>query len=87
MATVETIVPASAESVFDIGDRVVRLLKEAQQEAGNGAIPESMSARLADSLEALWGSAESSAQRAEFPQLLALPGVYSQALANCRGFA
>ena len=53
MARVETIVAASAESVFDIGDRVVRLLKEAQQEAGNGAIPESMSARLADSLEAL----------------------------------
>lgn len=53
MATVETIVPASAESVFDIGDRVVRLLKEAQQEAGNGAIPESLSARLADSLGAL----------------------------------
>ena len=53
MARVETIVAASAESVFDIGDRIVRLLKEAQQEAGNGAIPESMSARLADSLEAL----------------------------------
>ena len=51
MATVETIVPAS--SVFEIGDRVVRLLKEARQEAGNGAIPESVSARLADSLEAL----------------------------------
>ena len=53
MATVETIVPASAESVFDIGDRIVRLLQEAQQEAGNGAIRESVSARLADSLEAL----------------------------------
>jgi hypothetical protein len=52
MATVETIVPASAESVFDIGDRVMRLLKEAQQ-ADNGVIPENVSARLADSLEAL----------------------------------
>ena len=53
MTTVETIVPAPAESVFDVGERLAGLLKQARQDAGSGEIPESVLARLADTAEAL----------------------------------
>src|SRR5207253_357589 len=53
MATAESIVSASAESVFDIGDRLTGLLKQARQEAIDGAIPGSTLARMADTVEAL----------------------------------
>jgi hypothetical protein len=54
MATVETIVPASADSsVLDIGERLAELLTEARQEAASGPISEGVSARLADLVEAL----------------------------------
>jgi hypothetical protein len=52
MATAESIV-ASPESVFDIGDRITGLLKQARQEAVGGSIPGSVLARLADTVEAL----------------------------------
>lgn len=45
--------PASAESIFDIGDRLARLLEEAKQQAGGGHVPENVLARLADAVEAL----------------------------------
>ena len=53
MATAESIVAASPESVFDIGDRLTELLKQARQEAIDGGIPGSVLARLADTVEAL----------------------------------
>src|SRR5439155_9576986 len=53
MAIAESIVAASAESVFDIGDRLTGLLKQARQEAIDGGIPGSVRARLADTVEAL----------------------------------
>jgi hypothetical protein len=52
MATAESRV-ASPESVFDIGDRLTGLLKQARQEAIDGGIPGSVLARLADTVEAL----------------------------------
>src|SRR6267142_2026016 len=52
MATAEPLV-ASSESVFDIGDRLTGLLKEARQETIGGGIPGSVRARLADIVEAL----------------------------------
>ena len=51
MATAESIV--AAESVFDIGDRLARLLNQARQEAIDGGIPRTVLARLADTVEAL----------------------------------
>jgi hypothetical protein len=53
MTTVETIVPAPAESVFDIGERLAVLLKQARPDAASGQIPESVLARLADTAEVL----------------------------------
>ena len=52
MATAESLV-ASSESVFDIGDRLTGLLKEARQESIGGAIPGNVLARLADVVETL----------------------------------
>jgi hypothetical protein len=52
MATAEPLV-ASSESVFDIGDRLTGLLKQARQEAIGGAIPGNVLARLADVVETL----------------------------------
>src|SRR5688572_18320484 len=52
MATAEPLV-ASSESVFDIGDRLTGLLKEARQECIGGAIPGNVLARLADVVETL----------------------------------
>jgi hypothetical protein len=52
MATAEPLV-ASSESVFDIGDRLTGLLKEARQESIGGAIPGNVLARLADVVETL----------------------------------
>jgi len=52
MATAEPLV-ASSESVFDIGDRLTGLLKEARQESVGGAIPGDILARLADIVEIL----------------------------------
>jgi Siphovirus Gp157 len=53
MATVESAAPASAESVFDIGDRFTGLLEQARKEAVAGAIPGSILARMADTVEVL----------------------------------
>jgi hypothetical protein len=53
MATAESNVAASAQSVFDIGERLTGLLKQARQEAIDGGIPESVRARLEDTVEAL----------------------------------
>ena len=53
MAPVESIVAAAPESVFDIGDRLTGLLKQARQEAIDGGIPGNVLARLADTVEAL----------------------------------
>jgi hypothetical protein len=53
MAIAESIVAASGESIFDIGERLTGLLKEAKQEAIDGGIPGSVRARLADTVEAL----------------------------------
>jgi DNA repair ATPase RecN len=53
MAIVESIVPGSAESVFEIGDRLTGLLQQARQEAACDGIGESVLARLADTVEAL----------------------------------
>ncbi len=52
MATAEPLVAVS-ESVFDIGDRLSGLLKEARQESVDGAIPGNVLARLADIVESL----------------------------------
>lgn len=52
MATAEPLV-ASSESVFDIGDRLTGLLKQARQEAIGGTIPGNVLARLADVVETL----------------------------------
>src|SRR2546430_16137361 len=41
------------ESVFDIGDRLEELLKQARQEAHDGTLPASVRARLADTVEVL----------------------------------
>ena len=53
MAPVESIVAEAPESVFDIGDRLTGLLKQAKQEAIDGGIPGSVLARLSDTVEAL----------------------------------
>ncbi len=53
MATAEPIVTRSAESVFDIGDRLTGLLKAARQEAVGEVIPGDVLARLADVIETL----------------------------------
>jgi len=44
---------ASSESVFDIGDRLTGLLKEARQRSPDGVIPGNVLARLADMVEIL----------------------------------
>src|SRR5580765_8579748 len=41
------------ESVFDIGDRLEELLKQARQEAHDGTLSASVRARLADTVEVL----------------------------------
>src|SRR5207249_7151859 len=51
--TVQTMMSASAESLFDVAERFEVLLTQAKQEAANGAISTSTSARLADIAEAL----------------------------------
>jgi len=53
MTTTEPIVAKSPESVFDIGDRLTGLLKQARQEATDGTIPGSVLPRLADTIEVL----------------------------------
>jgi DNA repair ATPase RecN len=53
MATVETMVPTSSESVFHIGERLAALLKDARHDSAGGAIPQSVLARLVDTVEAL----------------------------------
>jgi hypothetical protein len=45
--------PASAESIFDVGGRLSGLLEQAKREAGDGGIPEAVLMRLADTVEAL----------------------------------
>src|ERR1700692_4943883 len=52
MTTAVSIAPGSAESLFDIGDGLARLLEQARQETAGG-IPESVLARLMDMVEAL----------------------------------
>lgn len=52
MATAESL-GVSSESVFDIGDRLAGLLKDARQESIGGAIPGNVLARLADVVEIL----------------------------------
>jgi hypothetical protein len=52
MATAEPLV-APSESLFDIGDRLTRLLNEARQGSIDGAIPGSALAQVADVVEAL----------------------------------
>jgi hypothetical protein len=52
MATAEPLV-ASSESVFDIGDRLTELLKQARQESIGGAIPGNILSRLGDVVETL----------------------------------
>jgi hypothetical protein len=51
MATVDMTAPVSAESVFEIGDRLTGLLKQARQDAASGEISESVLSRLADAAE------------------------------------
>src|SRR5262245_44327866 len=46
-------IAVSPESVFDIGDRLEELLKQARQEAHDGTLPASVRARLADTAEVL----------------------------------
>ncbi len=53
MATVESIVPVPAESVFEIGDRLTGLLQQARHETASDGIAENVLARLADTVEAL----------------------------------
>jgi hypothetical protein len=53
MAIDESIVAAPAESVFDIGERLTGLLKQARQETIDGRIPGGVRARLADTVEVL----------------------------------
>jgi hypothetical protein len=52
MAITATVV-VLPESVFDIGDRLEELLKQARQEAHDGTLPASVRARLADTVEVL----------------------------------
>jgi hypothetical protein len=51
------------ESVFDIGDRLEELLKQARQEATDGTFPASVRARLADTVEVLRARLVSKAER------------------------
>lgn len=53
MAAAVTILPASAESILEVGDRLAGILDQAKQEAGTGQVSETMLARLADAVEAL----------------------------------
>ena len=53
MATAKSNLASSAESVFDIGERLTGLLKQAKQEAIDGGLPGDVRARLADTVEAL----------------------------------
>jgi DNA repair ATPase RecN len=53
MAATVPVLPGSAQSVFDVGDRLAGLLEQAKQEASTGQVSETMLARLADAVEAL----------------------------------
>jgi hypothetical protein len=53
MPIAESTLPASNESVFEIGDRLTELLKQVRQESAVAAIPESVLPRLANMIEAL----------------------------------
>jgi hypothetical protein len=53
MATTESFVSMSVESMFDIGDRLAGLLEQARQETAGGEIPGIVLARLADTVEAM----------------------------------
>jgi len=53
MATIESIVAVSAESVFEIGDRLTALLEQARHDAASDGIAENALARLAETVEAL----------------------------------
>lgn len=53
MPVAESTLPISAASVFEIGDRLTELLKQARQESAGAAIPESVLPRLENMLEAL----------------------------------
>ena len=53
MATIESIVAVSAESVFEIGDRLTGLLEQARHDAASDGIAENALARLAETVEAL----------------------------------
>ena len=53
MPIAESTLPASTESVFEIGDRLTELLKQAKQKSVGSAIPESDLPRLANMIEAL----------------------------------
>ena len=51
MATIESIVTVSAESVFEIGDRLTGLLEQARHDADSDGIAENALARLASKQE------------------------------------
>jgi hypothetical protein len=53
MAIPALVTPATPASVFDIGKRLVGLLEQAEQECGDGRLPDTVRGRLADALEAL----------------------------------
>lgn len=53
MAAAVPVLPASAESIFDVGDRLMGLFEQARREATDGQVPENVLARLADAVEAL----------------------------------
>ena len=51
--TVTAPVVGLPESVFDIGDRLEELLKQARQETNDGTLPACVRSRLADTVEVL----------------------------------
>lgn len=53
MAAALSIAPTPIASVLEIGSRVVTVLQQAQEEATDGQLPESVLARLADAVETL----------------------------------
>jgi hypothetical protein len=53
MAIPILVAQSPTESVFDIGKRLAGLLEQAEQEAGDGQLPDSFRERLTDTVEAL----------------------------------
>jgi len=53
MATPMLVAQSPPESVFEIGKRLAGLLEQAEQEVGNGQLPDAVRDRLADAVEAL----------------------------------